>query len=232
VIGFLPQISHSRAMGVSSHERTGAPLPRRSRNRPILARYDRAVQSDRPVLVIVSGAPASGKTTLARRLADDLQLPLVAKDALKEALADALGPPVDVAASVRLGTAAYAILYLQATELLQAERGVIVESNFRRGLSEIELQPLLGRWVACLVHCRARDDVLLARYAERFARGERHPAHLDAERDAALRADLAAGTFEPLELAIPSVVVDTTDEICPSYEVIRDFVAMMRVSAE
>jgi hypothetical protein len=34
-----------------------AHLPRRRRNGPILARYDRAMQSSAPTLIIVSGAP-------------------------------------------------------------------------------------------------------------------------------------------------------------------------------
>ena len=190
----------------------------------MLARYDRAVQSDRPALVIVSGSPASGKTTLARRLAGDLQLPLLAKDALKESLADALGPPADVAASMRLGTAAYTVLYLQAEELLRAGHGVVLESNFRRGLSEDELRPLLALGCACVVLCGARDEVIMARYAERFARGERHAAHLDADRSEGLRADLAAGRFEPLELDVPTIVIDTTDGLTPPYEAVRDFV--------
>src|SRR3712207_7266008 len=41
-----------------------------------------AVQTGGPTLVIVSGAPAAGKTTLARRLATELWLPLIAKDAI------------------------------------------------------------------------------------------------------------------------------------------------------
>lgn len=190
----------------------------------MLARYDRAVQSNRPALVIVSGAPASGKTTLARRLAGDLRLPLLAKDALKETLADALGAPADVPASTRLGTAAYAVLYLVAEELLRAGQGLVLESNFRRGLSENELRPLLALARARLVLCRAPDEVIMARYAERFARGDRHAAHLDADRAEALRTDLASGRFEPLELGIPTTVVDTSDGLVPAYEAVRDFV--------
>jgi hypothetical protein len=42
--------------------------------------------------VLVGGWPASGKTTLARALAVELQLPYVSKDEVKEALGRARGP--------------------------------------------------------------------------------------------------------------------------------------------
>ena len=42
-------------------------------------------------IVLVSGAPGSGKTTLAHPLAEQLGLPLFAKDTIKEALHDNLG---------------------------------------------------------------------------------------------------------------------------------------------
>jgi predicted kinase len=197
----------------------------------MLARYDRTVQSRAPALVIVSGAPASGKTTLAARLSLDLQLPLISKDSLKEALSDAMGPPPDVPASVRLGAGAYAVLYLVARELLLAAHGVILESNFRRGLSERELEPLLPLGNPRLLHCSTDDEVLTARYADRFARGQRHPARLDSDRETALREDLGAGRFEPLDLNIPTLVVDTADGLRPAYEDVLDFAAAAAVSA-
>lgn len=44
-----------------------------------------------PQVILVNGLPATGKTTLARRIATDLRLPLLAKDAIKETLFDTLG---------------------------------------------------------------------------------------------------------------------------------------------
>ena len=188
------------------------------------------MQSGAPTLVIISGAPGSGKTTLARRLAFDLRLPLLVKDDLKEALADAMGAPGDVPASMRLGAGAYAMLYLVAQQLLESRTGLVIESNFRRGVSETELQPLLAWSDPGLIHCTAAPEVVQRRYMERHARGDRHPAHLDAERAASLADDLVAGRFEPLELPIPTLSVDTTDGWRPPYEEVRDFAAVPRAS--
>jgi predicted kinase len=186
------------------------------------------VQLDAPPLVVISGAPGSGKTTLARRLSLDLGLPLLEKDALKETLSDAMGAPADVPASMRLGGGAYAVLVEVARTLLDAGCGVIVESNFRRDVSEPILEPLVSRSSALLIHCTAATDILTSRYARRFANGERHPAHLDGARAAGLAEDLSAGRFEPLRLSIPTLVVDSADGWRPSYGEVRDFAARPR----
>jgi predicted kinase len=186
------------------------------------------MQSSLPTLVIVSGAPATGKTTLARRLAFDLRLPVLTKDDLKEALADIVEARIDLPASMRLGVASYAVMYRVAKRLLEAGVGLVVESNFRRGLSESELLPLAARAEPGLVHCTANPTVITSRYAQRHLHGDRHPAHRDADRADALARDLADGRFDPLEMPIPTLVVDTTDGYDPAYEEIRDFAAVPR----
>jgi len=184
---------------------------------------------DGPLLVVVSGAPGSGKTTLATRLSEELGLTLLAKDHIKEALADAVGLPDDVAGSQRLGRAAYAATFRLAADSLAAGRGVVLESNFRRGSSEPEIASLGTDWDTRLVHCTAPPDLLARRYQSRFEAGERHPVHLDHERAAALTEDLATGRFEPIELGCPTLVVDTTSGYRPSLEAILTF---LRAGAE
>lgn len=50
-------------------------------------------------IVLVSGAPGAGKTTIAQPLAEALGFPLLSKDHIKETLYDSLnGIPGDVAA--------------------------------------------------------------------------------------------------------------------------------------
>ena len=187
----------------------------------MVARYDRPMQSSRPLVVVVSGAPATGKTTLARRLAPDVDARLLSKDGIKEALADEIGLPRNVAESSRLGDAAYAALFALLRSAVEAGNAAVVEANFRRGRSEDELSRALNGVDLRQVHCTAAPERIRTRY---HGRTDRHPAHLDRLRIDDVAADMAAQQYAPLSLDGPMLVVETDDGYTPPYDAIRAFV--------
>ncbi len=177
---------------------------------------------NQPALVIVSGAPGAGKTTLASKIAEQLHLPLLCKDELKEALYDVLGSP-DPDYSRRIGMAAYGVLYALLRRLLDAGVGAVAEGNFYRGWSEENLAPFVARARTVLVHCHAPPDVIVRRYVARAERGERHSGHHDVAVVPRLQQTLRDGSFEPLTLGVPTLLVDTTDGYTPGLPEILAF---------
>lgn len=157
----------------------------------------------RAVFVVVSGPPASGKSSLAPGLAAELRLPLVAKDTIKDALMAELGVP-DIEASRRLGRAAVQTMLAIAAA---SPVGAVLESNFYRSFAGPELERLPGMVIE--VFCRCDRAVAVARYHARA--GSRHPGHFDAVRapDELWNDDIS----EPVAGGWPVIEVDTNTTI-------------------
>jgi predicted kinase len=123
------------------------------------------------LFVVVSGPPASGKSTLAPVLARDLGLPLVAKDIIKDALMSVLPVP-NVETSRQIGRGAVAAMLAVAAD---SPIGAVIESSFYRSVASDELRRLPGRVVE--VFCRCDQALARDRYAARA--GTRHRGHFD-----------------------------------------------------
>ncbi|HEY0949443.1 AAA family ATPase [Nocardioides sp.] len=148
------------------------------------------------VYIVVTGPPASGKSTLATALAGALGLPLLAKDTIKAGLVGALGAD-DVEESRRLGRAAVRAMLATARE---NGRGVLdsVWVDRRRAIEDLAALP--GPVVE--VFCRCPREVLEERYAERGRDVERPPEEL-----------WSPATRAPLEGPWPVVEVDTREPV-------------------
>ena len=133
-----------------------------------------------PLLVVITGAPATGKSTLGRYLSERHDLPLISKDGLKEILFDTLGWGDRKWSKMLSATSLNLMFHVVAAEL-SVGRSLIAESNFDCELDTERFLLLKESYpfIPFQIVCHTRPDVLATRYARRAALSERHPGHVD-----------------------------------------------------
>ncbi len=133
-------------------------------------------------LILVTGLPGTGKSTLARAIASRYRVPILCKDTIKEPLLDRIGA-ADRAGSRRLSDASFAIMFGLARECLKAGVDLVLEGNFRPGEHEEPLQASMVDFAVevAQVLCRTTESVRVARLKARAADPSRHPGHRDVE---------------------------------------------------
>jgi glucokinase len=161
--------------------------------------------------VVIPGLPGSGKTSLARQLAPELNLPVIDKDEILERLFESKG--FGKAEQRRaLSRESDAILRAEAAASLA---GAILVSHWRQsgmpadsGTPTEWLSDLSDRLVQ--VHCACDPETAAKRFFER----RRHPGHLDGARSYAevLASIRALAGLEPLDVG-SRITIDTSQAL-------------------
>ncbi len=175
-----------------------------------------------PAIVVVAGQIASGKSTLARLLADRTGFALHSSDRTRKALAGfaptdrATGVAHERLYSVELTERTYEALFAAAERELAAGRGAVLDATFaeRRWRERALAVAARLRRPFRYVECRADEATTLARLAERSQRsdepsdataeiyrerrGSFEPSH-EMPAANALRLDTSAGPLGPLD---------------------------------
>jgi gluconate kinase len=152
-------------------------------------------------LIVVSGSPGTGKSTIANAMAVELRWPLLSLDTIKESLADALGLG-DEDWSDRVGDAAGEVIFRLCGQFPDA----VAEGWWRRERRDRALIEFAG---AVEVFCHCDAQVAARRMRDRHGTG-RHPIHRDVINPSLIdQAAALAPTVTPLGLGAALVMVDT-----------------------
>ena len=184
------------------------------------------VQVPQPTLVVVSGAPGSGKTTLAHALARAVPCPAICRDELKEGMAHAHGVEFQGGHGDPLTQRTLPLFFDVLRVLVEADVTVVAEAAFQDRLWRQGLEPLAEHARLRIVHCRVDAAVSFQRASVRArASASRLRAHGDSTigKGVAEWSEAFEG-FEHLSLDVPTLDVDTTDGYEPGLDELVAFV--------
>jgi len=169
------------------------------------------VRITHPTIIIVTGRPAAGKSTLAKWLSQELKLPLVSKDSLREELFERLGWK-DRPWAQELGKASLDMMFYFARAELEVGHSIILDNFFYPPVSNPRFRALKEEYHAESIQivCDADRETLFQRFKSRADSGTRHPGHGDQAVLEELYANLADKSTVVLDIGGVVIKVDTT----------------------
>jgi cytidylate kinase len=169
---------------------------------------------DRPLIILVTGAPGSGKSTLASAIAEHMRLPHIERDVIFRGISLTNGAKID---HKLVGIPAY---YSVIKGMLDHNMSLVTDGTMYKGISESDIKEhFVSRAFVVNLHTRARNE------KERFRKRELartftssdwvdgHMKRLD---------EIYADTVDPLEYGVDCIEVDTNDGYTPTLEQLAD----------
>ena len=174
----------------------------------------------RPKLIVVTGRPGAGKTSLSKILSESLYLPLVSRDAIKEGYVHSFGVRHDELPPDANGTATD-IFFANIEWLLSNGVSLIAEAAFQHKVWESRMPALRGQGAIVFVICDVDAETAASRHLGRglddpkreFFHGDNRVTHFRKTGEL-----LAPGEYVPPALDVPTIVVSTSDGYSPPLE--------------
>lgn len=165
---------------------------------------------NRPLIILVTGAPGSGKSTLAATLAEHMRLPHIERDVIFRGINLTHGEKTD---PITIGIPAY---YAVIHAMLDRKMSLVTDGTMYKGVSEKDIKKhLVRRAYVVNLHTRAQNEKERFRQRE-FARTFQSSDWVD---DHMVRLDaIYADTVDPLDYGVECIEVDTNDGYTPSIE--------------
>jgi predicted kinase len=173
-----------------------------------------------PLLLIITGPSASGKTTLAHLLARRIGCPVISRDEIKEGLMNTVERGGEL--SIDPAKHTYEVFFETIEFLIGKSVSVIAEAAFQHPRWAAKLERLQSSVEIKIIHCSTGPTVASERFARRTHddpnRTRFHGETVDQP------STLPITNFDRLRLDVPSLIVDTSDGYDPDLDTIVAFV--------
>jgi len=164
----------------------------------------------KPYLIIVTGRPGSGKTTFAKKLGNEIFMPVINRDGIKEGYVHTFGKrhtelPQE---SNKITTEIFFDILMG---FINNNISVIAEAAFQHGVWSYMLKRFMEKARIYLLICKVDDKVAHDRFTERSLNNPfREYFHGDKS------IDLSVSSYEDPHFDIPTIYIDTTGDYSSS----------------
>lgn len=175
----------------------------------------------KPLLIVVTGRPASGKTSLAHLLAKEIKCPLLSRDEFKEGYINTARLH-HYQLNDQVNRDIYETFFDAINLLISKNISVIVEAAFQHQLWEPKLASLVNNAKIRVIICKISLELAKERFYKRILdEPKREKFHGDATNKDTV---LLSSKYETIHIAAPTLEVDTTNNYKPDIERIIEFI--------
>jgi|SRR6185437_301914 len=175
----------------------------------------------KPLLIVVAGRPASGKTSLAHLLAKEIKCPLLSRDEFKEGYLNTARLN-DQQLDEDVNRDIYEAFFETIDLLISKNISIIAEAAFQHKLWEPKLTKLLNKSEIRIIVCKVSVELAKERFYKRILdQPERKKFHGEGTNK---NLSLLSEDHDTIHLPVPTLEVDTTNNYNPDIEKIIDFI--------
>lgn len=189
------------------------------------------MNTHKPKLVIITGRPGSGKTTLAKKLSEICYFPVVSRDEIKEGYVNTFNTKHDKLPK-DTNKIASEIFFNNIEFLLSNNVSLIAEAAFQHQAWEPKITKFKNIADIFIIICELDAEISAERHLKRgindprreFYHGDRRVTHF--KETGVL---LPAGKYAPLNIDVPTIKISTLNGYLPDLESIRKHIVSLDV---